>query len=247
MEEQKKKFHLVLYINLGVPGIDVSLEMAEKYLELGADALQFDLPSRNPYRESQFIKNRMASAYQKYGSYKPFLKALTKFREKHQNFEMQMVSYEDVMMTIGTETYIDFCLRNNVRTCRIAGEGLVELARQDMNDAGIDTLTFIDYNMSEKDIKFALSTNRAVMLRNVRKGMEPRDGMVEWSDRIRYLRQRGIQSDIYATAGITSGKELEKAYKAGADGAFVGSCLMKLWNDPPAMTALLKELEQAAG
>ena len=76
--------------------------------------------------------------------------------------------------------------------------------------------------------------------------MEPRDGMISWDRRIRYLRKRGVNAPIYATAGITCGASLLEAKQAGASGAFVGSCLMNLWDDEPAMLALLADLEQAA-
>ena len=39
---------------------------------------------------------------------------------------------------------------------------------------------------------------------------------------------------------------LLEAKQAGAAGAFVGSCLMNLWDNEPAMLALLADLEQAA-
>ena len=240
------RFHLVYYISMGTPSIEASLQMAETYLAHGVSALQFDLPSRNPYRETLFIRKRMAKAWESYGGYEPFLTALTEFRRKHPDFEMQMVSYEDVILTIGTVRYIEFCKQNNIKTCRISGDGVIELARMDMNAVGIDTLTFIDYNLPEKDVEFAVQTGRAVMLRNVRDGMEPRDGMISWDRRIRYLRKRGVNAPIYATAGITCGASLLEAKQAGASGAFVGSCLMNLWDDEPAMLALLADLEQAA-
>ena len=240
------QFHLVYYISMGSPSIEYSLQKAETYLAQGVRALQFDLPSRNHYRETPFIKECMAKAWETYGGYGPFLSALTEFRRKHPDFEMQMVSYEDVILTIGTDRYIDFCKKNGIKICRISGDGVIEQARLDMNAAGIDTLTFIDYNMPEKDVEFAVQTGRAVMLRNVRAGMEPRDGMVRWDERIRYLRSRGVTAPIYATAGITCGTSLTEARQACAAGAFVGSCLMNLWNDEPAMLALLADLEQAA-
>ena len=57
------KFHLVYYISMGTPSIEASLQMAETYLAHGVSALQFDLPSRNPYRETLFIRKRMAKAW----------------------------------------------------------------------------------------------------------------------------------------------------------------------------------------
>ena len=167
---------------------------------------------------------------------------LSTFRSEHPDFEMQMVSYEDVLVTVGTRSYIDFCRKNRIKTCRISGDGVIERARMDMNRAGIDTLTFIDYNMREEDVSFARETGRAVMLRNVRAGMEARSDMKSWTDRIGYLRERGITAPIYATAGITCGQDILEVKAAGAAGAFVGSCLMtrricfcfwRSWNGQP--------------
>lgn len=241
-----KNFHLIYYISMGCPSIEYSLDKAQKYLDHGVKALQFDLPSRNPYRETPFIKERMKYAYEKYHDYDVFLDALTEFRKNNPDFEMQMVSYEDVILTIGTKKYIDFASKNNIKTCRISGDGVIERARLDMNNAGIDTLTFIDFNMPQSDIDFALKTGRAVMLRNVRQGMAPRDNMVSWNDRISFIRANGVTAPIYATAGISNGPALLEAKEAGSQGAFVGSCLMNLWDDEREMFELLDSLEQAA-
>ncbi|MEG1990983.1 MAG: tryptophan synthase subunit alpha [Christensenella sp.] len=239
-------FHLIYYISMGCPSIEVSMDMAELYLENGVKALQFDLPSRNPYRETPFVRERMAFAYNKYHGYDSILEALCCFRQQNPDFEMQMVSYEDVMLTIGTMRYIEFCKQNRIKTCRISGEGIIERARIDMNAAGIDTLTFIDYNMAQEDVDFAKSTGRAIMLRNKRDGMASREGLSTWTARIDFLRAQGISAPIYATAGITCGRDLLEAKRAGVQGAFVGSCLMQLWNNKCEMLELLHELENAA-
>lgn len=240
-------FHLVYYISLGEPSIEYSLDMARKYLEHGAKAIQFDLPSRHPYRETDFIKGRMANAYKRYdGDYDTFLNAITCFRTDHPDFELQMVSYEDVLLCIGSRKYIDFCLKNNIKTVRLAGEGIIEQARDDFNSAGIDTLTFIDFDMKNADIDTARRTKRAVMLRNVRTGMSPRDRMVSWKDRIDFLRREGISAPIYATAGIRTGKDIVEARDSGAEGAFVGSSLMTLWGNDVKTFELLDEFEKAS-
>jgi len=239
-------FHLIHYISLGSPSIEYSLSKAEEYLDYGVKALQFDLPSRNPYRESPFIQEKMAYAYKKYGNYEVFLEALTNFRQKHPDFEMQMVSYEDVVLTIGTTRYIQFCQKNHIKTVRIAGTGVIERARMDMNGAGIDTLTYIDFNLPQEDIDFAIQTGRAIMLRNVRTNQVPRDNMVSWKNRMAFIRKCGATAPIYATAGIKNGTGLLEAKEAGASGAYVGSCLMDLWDDDKAMLALLDDLEHAA-
>ncbi len=240
-----KPFHLVYYVSMGCPSIEYSLQKAELYLANGVKAIQFDLPSRNPYRENPPIRERMARAWDACSDYEEYFRALSDFRRKHPDFEMQMVSYEDVILTVGTLRYIRFCQENQIKTCRISGSSSFEIARKDMNAAGIDTLTFIDYDMKEEEIAFALETGRAVMLRNKRRGMLSRDGMTEWDERIRFLRDRGIQQPIYATAEMKCGRDILEARQAGADGAFVGSCLMALWEDDQKLVELIHELAEA--
>ena len=70
------RFHLVYYISMGTPSIEASLQMAETYLAHGVSALQFDLPSRNPYRETLFIRKRMAKAWETYGAHQPLQKKM---------------------------------------------------------------------------------------------------------------------------------------------------------------------------
>lgn len=245
-KKMMKPFHLVYYVSMGCPSIEYSLQKAELYLENGVKAIQFDLPSRNPYRENPPIRERMRRALEACPDYEKYLEALTAFRRQHLDFEMQMVSYEDVILTIGTLNYIRFCQQNGIRTCRIAGGPSFEIARKDMNAAGIDTLTFIDYDMKDEEIAFARETGRAVMLRNKRQGMSPRENMTEWDERIRFLRERGIQQPIYATAEMKCGSDIRQARKAGADGAFVGSCLMALWDDDEKLVDLIHDLMAGA-
>ena len=59
------EFHIVYYISMGCPSIEYSLNKAKQYLSKGVKSLQFDLPSRYPYRETPFIKERMKYAYEK--------------------------------------------------------------------------------------------------------------------------------------------------------------------------------------
>src|SRR5699024_6274711 len=139
--------------SMGEPSIAASLEKAGLYLAQGVRALQFDLPSRNPYRANPFIRERMARAWARYGGYEPFLQALPQVSKADPDFEMQMVSYEDVLLTIGSTRYIDFCKENGIQPVRISGDGVIELARKDMIAAGIDTLTFIDYDMKPQEVE----------------------------------------------------------------------------------------------
>ena len=56
------RFRPVFYIINGWSTIEKTKEMVDNYVAHGVCALQFDMPSADPSRESEFIQERMRSA-----------------------------------------------------------------------------------------------------------------------------------------------------------------------------------------
>ncbi|MRN26643.1 hypothetical protein EAI30_18795, partial [Romboutsia ilealis] len=82
----------------GWPNIEKTKEMVDNYVAHGVCALQFDMPSADPSRESEFIQERMRSARNLYGSgYEVYMDALREIRKKHPNLEIHLVLYPDVI------------------------------------------------------------------------------------------------------------------------------------------------------
>ncbi|MGB4695305.1 MAG: tryptophan synthase subunit alpha, partial [Bacilli bacterium] len=51
---------------------------------------------------------------------------------------------------------------------------------------------------------------------------------------------------IYCGVGISSPEDIRRVKEAGADGALVGSLVLKLHNDIPKMSATIRALKAAA-
>ena len=61
--------------------------------------------------------------------------------------------------------------------------------------------------------------------------------------RIAWLRQRGVEGPIYAVSGISTKEQLAEVKAAGADGAYIGTALMQLWENETALWAKLDEFK----
>ena len=61
------KFSPVYYIINGWPTVDKTIEMTDRYVEHGVNAIQICMPSKNPWGESKFIQDRMKHALDTYG------------------------------------------------------------------------------------------------------------------------------------------------------------------------------------
>jgi len=240
------KFHPVYYIINGWPSIERTVEIIDKYVEHNVRAVQIDMPSTNPYGESQYIKDRMAYALDKYGlNYDLFMDNIREVRRRHPDLEIHIVVYPDVVEAIGLKKFAEFCKEIGSYTIR---DGNVEYVDWINKEYGLRISNFVFYYLPESDILRAAGNGNLTMLRSNKDHPEwvPRDGLHSWTDRVAYIRNRGVEGPVFAVAGILTKEQLEDVKAAKADGAYIGTTLMKLWDDEEALWKLLDELESVA-
>jgi len=239
------KFHPVYYLINSWPSRERTLEMVDKYVAHGVRALQIDMPSTNPWGESVYIQDRMKSAIDQYGlDYEVYMDVIREIRRRHPDLELHQVLYNDIVERVGLDKFIDFCKEMNFYTVM-----LDDVKNSDrLNEAGIRTTDFIFYYLPEEQVQRAIETKNLVMLRSNKDHPEwvPRDGLHSWTDRVAYIRNRGVEGPVFAVAGILTKEQLEDVKAAKADGAYIGTTLMKLWDDEEALWKLLDELESVA-
>lgn len=237
----KMDFRAVYYIVMGYPSLEKTKEMVDRYVEHGVRAIQLDMPSRDPYGESPFIQTRMAQALSQYPDYESYMQALREIRLKHPDLEVHLVVYPDVIREIGLERFTAFC--REVGTYTVLG-AKDPASLTYMNEHGVTTSSFINCDCPDSAIELAKRNDQQiVMLRNQREDMEPVPGRATVEDRVRYVREKGVRAPLFAVAGIHSKEMLEQAREAGADGAYVGTVLMKLWDDEEALWKKLEEFQ----
>lgn len=238
------KFRPVFYIINGWPSIEKTKEMVDKYVKHGVQALQFDMPSADPSRESEFIQTRMKHARELYGTgYQVYMDALREIRRKYPSLEIHLVLYPDVIETIGLEVFADFC--KEIQVYSVLAMNL-EMMRY-LNGQGIATAAFIGYDTSEEAIRLAKANdNQIVFLSNKNGRTQPREGLVTWMERVRYIREAGVNAPIFGVTGISTAEELKEVKEAGADGAYIGTIMMKLWEYETELWMKLDEFQEIA-
>ena len=86
------KFSPVYYIINGWPTVDKTIEMTDRYVEHGVNAIQICMPSKNPWGESKFIQDRMKHALDTYGhDYTVFMDCIREVRRRHPDLEFHQV------------------------------------------------------------------------------------------------------------------------------------------------------------
>ena len=240
------KFYPVYYFTMACPTIEKSLEMIDKYVEkCHIRGVQLDMPSTDPYGETDMVKARMAQGVANY-TYDDFMNAIREVRKKHPTLEIHIVVYPDVIDSIGIEKFTDFCKEINAFTVRIAGsETFVDYIKY-LDDHGLLTSDYINYYMPEEDFERCQNTKGIIHIRTKRKTEAPNRGFETWEQRIPYIRNKGVTARLFATADMKTAEDLIAAREGGADGVYVGNVLMNLWDDEEKLFKLLSEMEATA-
>lgn len=238
------KFRPVYYMITGWPSMEKTREMVRRYVEHGVTALQFDMPAADPSREAQFIQDGMRHVRKLYGEkYDVFMDALREIRREFPALEIHLVVYADVVDSIGLERFGDFCVEIGAYSVLAGDKAKMEY----LNTRGISTAAFIGYDTSDKAIEAAKQNDRQIVfVSNANGRTQPREGLVTWAERIGYIRAHGVKAPLFGVTGIKTPEELQKVKEAGADGAYIGSIMMQMWNDEPELWKLLDAFQATA-
>ena len=236
---------VICYLSYGYPSIDYSLKMAKCYYEAGADMMECSLPARDPYIDSEFIAGRMADALAACDDYDVYLEKLGEFRKENPDFPVTFLLYEHTMLEIGIDKLVAFMKKYDIRNIIYAGNIDHPEVKKHLIEEGIGICCPVNHHMVEKDIEEAVHTNGFTYM-EARPLTGSKEGYEELEPCIRTLRERGIDRPIYCGVGIHTVEDVIYARRAGGDGVFIGSTLIKLYDRPEEMKKTIAEFKAAA-
>ncbi len=236
---------VICYLSYGYPSIDYSLEMAKCYYEAGADMMECSLPAKDPYLDSEFIAGRMADALAKCNDYDVYLEKLGVFCDENRGFRVVLLLYEATMIEIGVDKLISFMKAHGINDIIYAGRIDHPEIKQKLIREGILICCPVDHHMREKDIQEALHTNGFTYM-EAKPLTGSKEGFEELEPCIRYLREVGIDRPIYCGVGIHTVEDVTYAKNAGGDGVFIGSTLIKQYDNPEKLKKTISEFKAAA-
>ncbi|MDD6348238.1 MAG: tryptophan synthase subunit alpha [Lachnospiraceae bacterium] len=235
--------NIICYLNNGYPNFERSREIAHAYVEAGAGILEIDFPSRDPYLESALIADRMAKALENCADYDVYMEELLRLRRELPDTKMFIVIYESTIAEIGPEKFADFCCDNGFENLLMVGIDESRGIKAMMIERGLKVTCYVQFQMLEEEIATAASSNGFVYMQYK---PAPGQGYVNpayptLKDCIRGLRDHGITAPIYCGVGVHTPEDVRVVREAGGDAAFVGSAILKLQEDLPAMKARIRE------
>lgn len=234
---------LICYLSNGTPTLADSIEMAKTYANSGCDIIEVDFPARNPYLEGEYIASLMANALKNCDDYQEYMNELEEIKKLLPNNNLILLIYEETLVEIGYQKFVDFCHKNEYLDLILVGLK-DETIKEKLMEDGIRVSCYIQFHMLPEEISSAKESNGFVYMQ-----AKPTTGNVNpdyptLKDCISHLREKeGITAPIYCGVGIYTSDDIKMANEAGADGVFVGSTILKLYDDKDALSAKIKELK----
>ena len=240
------KFTPIYYVCIACPTVEKTIEMVDKYVAHGATAFQIDMPSKNPFAETEFVKGMMKDSLSAEPDYSHYMDGFRKIREHQPELELHIVVYDDVIDSIGAKEFCDFV--QEVHAASILVPEITDEHREYAEKRGIQVFRMTTHIMDDESIDFCaqLPEGSYIGLRNKKPGEVDRPGYETWEKKYALMRERGVKGDIYSIFGIKSGAELARIKETGARGAIIGNVLMHLWDDEEALWKLLAEFQALA-
>lgn len=236
---------LICYLSNGYPSLESSIQMAKDYVEAGCDIIEVDFPSRDPYLESELIAGRMAKALEVNDNYDDYMKEIIQIKKDNPNTRFIVLAYENTVVEIGVEKYANFIKDNGFGDIIYVGNKHPEV-KKELIDRGIKVSCYVQFHQPEDEVKAAVEANGFVYVQ-----AKPTTGNVNpkyptLKDCIDHLRSLGIDREMYAGVGIYTPEDVQMAKESGADAVFVGSTILKLYDNIPEMKKTIGELKNAA-
>ena len=68
-------FSVIYYVCIACPTVERTLEMVDRYVAHGAKAFQIDMPSKDPFSETDFVKEMMKNTLSEGVGYDTYMDA----------------------------------------------------------------------------------------------------------------------------------------------------------------------------
>lgn len=235
---------LICYLSNGYPTIEESANIAGIYAEGGCDIIEIDLPSRDPYLESEYIAGRMAAALKECDDYERYMENILRIKAENPSVRMILLSYENTVQEIGVERFADFCIENDLKDLIFVGLSSEEIKTR-LIERGLRVSCYVQFPMLESEIESALASNGFVYMQAKAEPEKINPNFPTLADCIAHLRSRGVDREIYCGVGVYTPEDFKMVKQSGGDGAFVGSTVLKLYDKPEELKTAIQAFKAA--
>ena len=237
---------LIGYLPTGYPSIGRSLELAEKYLEGGCDGLEMGIPYPDPQVEPDGVASAMLFALWKNNNYEDYFSKICAFKQKYNDTWTAALVSQSTVEQVGMERFLRFYTES--RMACLFGVMMDGKMRAEFKRLGIGMSAAIQWDLNEERVQYALSLDSGIVYLRSKPASEAqiRPGLETMDRIITYLRERGIKLPIYAGVGIRTPDDIKRLKDNGVEGCFLGSSLMRHFDNEKELLKTVEELAKAA-
>lgn len=237
------KTKLIGYFSIGYPTVEESMKIADSYLRNGIDMIEVGYPTQDPYLDNEYIGNTLRCAGQNLKDNDAVFDAVDRLLQLHEGLPMILLAYDDSIRAAGVENFMNRAKKSGISDVILVGER-DESTKNTLIQNGFRISCYVTYPLPEEEIRLAMNSNGFVYLQAKPDG-EVRPGCETLGQCVEYLRNRGIQSPIYAGVGISTPDDVKMVAQAKAEGVFIGSALLKQTQDAEKLSAYVQGLREA--
>lgn len=234
--------NLICYLSNGYPTIEKSIEIAQTYVSAGCDMIEIDFPSRDPFLEGEFIAGRMRKALENCDDYGAYMEGMEKIHKLLPDTHLIILAYENTVREIGVEPFVRFCLEKGFEDVILVGL-TDETIKDQIIARGLKVSCYVQFHLPEEEVVSALNSNGFTYLQAFPNPGQATPEHPTLASCISYLRERGLKNPIYCGVGVHAPDDAAVVKEAGADGVFVGSAILKLHGDTPALVEKIREFK----
>ena len=184
----------------------------------------------------------MAEALKNCSDFDKYMEGMIEVKKQLPNTNFILMVYENTVEEIGVDKFIKFCLDNDYRDIILVGLK-DEVIKNKIIESGLRVSCYVQFHLPEQEVEYALKSNGFTYLQAVAAPGQATAEHPTLKSCIDYLRERGLKNPIYCGVGVHSPEDAAMVKAAGADGAFVGSTILKLHHDKPALIAKIAEFK----
>ncbi|MBD3949603.1 tryptophan synthase subunit alpha [Tuanshanicoccus lijuaniae] len=234
---------LIAYLSNGYPNLEESFLRAKRYIENGIDIIEADIPAANPYLDNDFLKARIKIARQQTVNYEEYFDAILRIQNEYPNIEIIINIYEDTIIEMGVDNFIQNMKKINNRTVLLAGT-LFPDVREKLVNAGFEPSSFVTREMKNEDIELAKNSNGFVYLEGFANPDKYNENYPTLKDCVFKVRSViGKDRKIFVGIGVHTPEQFKEVYESGADGVFLGSIILKQEDNLNKQSQLIKKLK----
>ena len=220
---------LMLYYPLLDPVMTDPDAVLWAYYRHGCRIIEVALPYENPVLDGETVRASMARILKKSDIGQMFA-AIRRTKATHPYIKVQIMSYIEVIESMGYEVFADLCKESHVDYVLAPNASARQLGRLDQVFAvryKIPVIRFIPYADQGDLLKKAMTGQGYLFLQS---GDAKSGGYQEIGEglktRIAYLRKHKIELPVIVGFGIKSYEQIRACHQCGADGVAVGSSLI---------------------